>query len=60
MKALKVFIKPFEVPQGTENKNLTQFLFQYNFQKCTGREKLIQNYSQSKFNNIKFQIFTTI
>ena len=26
-----------------ENKNLTLFLFQYNFQKCTGREGLKQN-----------------
>ena len=49
MKAFKAFIKPFEVPQRTfwgtakkyKNKNLTQFLFQYNFQKCMGRSGLI-------------------
>ena len=37
VKTLKTFIKPFEAPQKKcQNKNLTYFLFQYNFQKCTG------------------------
>ena len=37
IKALKVFMKPFEAPQrSVKIKNLTKFLFQYNFQKCTG------------------------
>ena len=37
MKALNAFIKPFEAPQRSEKFN---FLFQYNFLKCTGREVL--------------------
>ena len=39
MKGLKAFIKPFEPPKMCENKNLTFFLFQYNFKKYTGREE---------------------
>ena len=37
MKALKAFVKPFEEPQSVKNKNLTSFLFKYNFKKSTGR-----------------------
>ena len=28
--------KGFEAPQRSENKDLSEFLFQYNFQECTG------------------------
>ena len=42
MKALKAFIKPFESPQGSVKIQIyVNFLFQYNFQKYTGREGLI-------------------
>ena len=34
-------LKRFYEGLECENKNLTSFLFQYNFQKCTGREGLI-------------------
>ena len=37
MTALKAFIKPFEAPQRSVK---VKFFFQYNFQKCTGREGL--------------------
>ena len=41
MKALKGFLKPFwGTTKKCENKNLIKFLFQYNFQKCTGQEEL--------------------
>ena len=40
MKALKAFIKPFD-PLQRSVKNLIWSLFQYNFQKYTGREGLI-------------------
>ena len=40
MKALKAFLKSFQAPQRSENKNLSWFLFYYNFLKCTGREGL--------------------
>ena len=39
MKALKTFIKPFEILQRSV-KIKTELLFQYNFQKYTGREGL--------------------
>ena len=39
--ASKGFMKAFwGTTKKCENKNLTQFLFQYNFQKCTGRKGL--------------------
>ena len=38
---IKTFIKIFwGTTKKRENKNLTLFLFQYNYQKCTGREGL--------------------
>ena len=42
MKALKALIKPFGAPQrSVKIKIKLNFLFQYNFQKCTGWEGLI-------------------
>ena len=40
MKALKAYKERFEAPQRSVKKNLSWFLFQYNFLKCTGREWL--------------------
>ena len=41
MKAFKAFIRPFEAPQiSVKIKIQPNFLFQYNFQKCTGWEGL--------------------
>ena len=43
-KALKAFIKPFKAPQRSVKINCENLcLFQYNFQKCTGREGLKLN-----------------
>ena len=41
-KVLKDLHKTFSgTTKKCENKNLTYFLFQYNFLKCAGREELI-------------------
>ena len=41
MKAFKAFVKPFEASQKSVKIKLSQFLFQYNFLKCSGLEGLM-------------------
>ena len=69
---MKAFIKPFEVPQrSVEIKIYLNFFFQYNFQKCMGREGLSDTYikkmenllsNQTKFEkvNVKNDAFLTL